>query len=63
MTDVLFHWLIDMSGAATFACILKGCSNSEHKHTRAIRWIANHKWITQSLVALVIAIITVRMIG
>jgi hypothetical protein len=61
--DIGFHWVIDMLGAASFACILRACDNPFHDHGRIVTWISEHRWLTQSIVAVIIAYITVQMIG
>lgn len=63
LADVALHYALDMSGALTFACIMGRCRNPEHNHGAVSRWIGAHPWWTQSFAALVLAYVTVRIIG
>ena len=63
LADVALHFVLDMSGAVSLACLLKVCNNPLHNHGRLVTWVGNHVWVTQSLLALVVAYFTVRLIG
>ena len=53
MSSILIHFGLDMGGAVTFACLVGKCN---HKH----RW---SPWIFQILSAIIMAIVTVRIVG
>lgn len=63
IVDVALHFALDMSGAATFACIMGRCNNPKHQHGSFVGWVGRHPWVTQSLAAVVIAYTAVRLIG
>lgn len=63
LADIALHFALDMSGAASFACLVRGCRNPEHQHNAVVRWVAGHVWLVQAAVALVLAYVTVSMIG
>lgn len=61
-TAIAMHWLIDMLGAFTFACIIRGCQNPQHRHSPVVSWLARNRWLAQSVLALVVAVLTVHFI-
>jgi sulfite reductase beta subunit-like hemoprotein len=63
IADVALHWMLDMSGAIGFACIVRGCQNTTHSHSRAVKWLASHVWVAQSILAVIVAYATVRVVG
>lgn len=63
IADIAMHWALDMSGAITMVCILRGCKNPAHQHRPIIRWMGHNPWLAQCVFALLIAYLTVRMVG
>lgn len=63
VTDVALHFVLDMSGAVTFACLLRGCKNPEHLHGKLLKPLVRNPWITQAFSALIVAVATVRLVG
>lgn len=63
LSSYVLHWCLDMSGAVSLACILRGCQNPRHQHRWITRWLIAHPWLTQSLIAVVMAIATVHAVG
>lgn len=61
--NVALHYGLDMTGAVTIACLMRGCNNPEHKHRPIVAMLTKRPWITQSALALAVAMFTVRMIG
>lgn len=61
--DIALHWALDMSGAVTFACLAKGCTNPAHKHSRLLKPLVSRPWVTQAITALIVAMVTVRIVG
>jgi hypothetical protein len=63
LIDLAVHWGIDMTGAASLACIYGACKNPTHNHPAWLTWIANNPWKVQSVIALGVAFITLRLVG
>lgn len=53
--DIAFHWGLDMMGAVTIACLMRGCSNPEHVHSGIVGVLTRRPWLTQTLMAFVTA--------
>ena len=63
LADIALHWVLDMAGAGTMWCLLRGCRNPEHQHRPLVRWLGRRPWMLQSVFALLIAYVTVRAVG
>ena len=62
LADIALHFALDMSGAATLWCILRGCSNPDHQHRAVVRFMGRHPWLMQCPFALLLAYSTVRWV-
>lgn len=61
--DVMLHWMLDMSGAITFWWIVNRASSPMYPQGSFGRVVAERPWTAQMLFALLIAWLTVRMVG
>ena len=44
-------------------CLLRGCQNPEHTHSRWLRPLVSRPWMTQAFTALIVAYVTVKLVG
>lgn len=63
LADVALHWALDMTGAGTMWCLYRGCNNPAHQHRPFVAMLGRNPWIFQSVFALIIAYVTVRLVG
>lgn len=61
--DIALHFALEMGGAATWACIARGCADTSHRHSKLVSWLARHRWVAQSIAALAMAWLTVELVG
>lgn len=63
LIDLAVHWGIDMTGALSLACIYGACKDPSHNHPKWLTWVAQNPWKVQSAIALVVAFITLQIVG
>lgn len=63
VADLALHWLLDMSGAASLACIYGACKDPDHNHPSWVTWVSRNPWKVQSAVALLVAYVTIKLVG
>lgn len=63
LLDVALHMGLDLTGAVTFACLVKGCSDPAHQHNRFVSWVGRNRWPIQLVLAFIVAVLTVKWVG
>ena len=59
---VLAHWAIEMLATLMYMGLAAICVNPKHGHNKVLVWIGNHKLLTQAVLAIPMAWITVKFV-
>ena len=59
---VAAHWLIEMLATFMYIGIIGICTNPKHGHNRIMVWAGNHRLLTQGILAIPMAYVTVLLV-
>lgn len=59
---VLAHWAVEMIATGMYIALAAICTNPKHHHNKILVWMGKHRLITQAVLALPVAWITVVLI-
>lgn len=59
---VALHWVVEMLATFMYIGLLSVCTNPKHNHNKLMMWVGNHRLLTQAVLAIPMAWLTVSLI-